>query len=78
MLSHGAIGAGAGGIYNFVMISRERRRADEFERLLREERADREQERKQLLDRILELTKPGQNREQTNGEQTDGEQTGGA
>ena len=77
MLPHGAVGAGAGGVYNFAMISRERRRADDLERLLREERADREQgrrqaeaERQRLVDRILELTKPArdQDREQTGGE----------
>lgn len=73
MLPHGAVGAGAGGVYNFAMISRERRRADDLERLLREERADRRQaeaERQQLMERILELTKPGQDRDQ---EQTGGE-----
>lgn len=62
MFTHGAIAGGTGGVYFYIMLRRERQRAEAAERRLDEERrrADRERrradrERQQLLNRIAAL-----------------------
>ena len=45
MFTHGAISFGTGGVYNYIMIRRERERADAAERLLARERERVELER---------------------------------
>ena len=55
---HGAIAGGAGGLGNYIMLRRERERADAAERRLNDERKAAAEERQKLLDRILELTRP--------------------
>ena len=75
IFAHGAIAGGAGGIGNYIMLRRERERADAAERRLAEERKEAAEERKvaaeerkeaaeerqELINRILELTRPPEN-----------------
>lgn len=72
MLSNGAIVAGAGGLYQYVMGIRERQRIEDVERRIREIEEERKEERRlfidgqrqlledhhRLTDRVLELTDP--------------------
>ena len=70
MFTHGAIAGGTGGVWNYVMIRRERQRADEAERRaelaerrleeerrrLEEERRRADEDRRLLLEQIAILT----------------------
>ena len=84
MFTHGAIAGGTGGIWNYVMIRRERQRADEAERRAEmaerraemaerraeEERQRADEDRRLLLEQIAILTERAVNGRQ---EQTDPE-----
>ena len=50
MFTHGAIAGGTGGVWNYVMLRRERQRADEAERRLEEERQRAAEERQQAAE----------------------------
>lgn len=76
MFTHGAIAGGTGGIWNYIMLRRERqareaaeRRAELAEKRVDEERRRADEERQQLINRILELTSPSNDdQEQTTSE----------
>ena len=71
VLTNSAIAATGGGIWSYIMISRERRAREAAEQALSEERQRAEEERNRLLAEIERLTRLLDNRQDEPSEQTE-------
>ena len=71
ILTNSAIAATGGGIWSYIMVSRERRAGEAAEQALSEERQRAEEERNRLLAEIERLSRLLDNRQDDSSEQTE-------